>query len=429
MALTPNRREFFELAVAAGLTPLLRTRPAVSPGESDSPKPAGDPDGRLQGELSLTFAGDLYLTRETSGLGGSRNDFAADLLGRSDASFLNLENGLSTVGSSELGGFPYGAAIRGDPELVEDLVELGVSAVSLANNHTGNFGRRALVQTMDTLEAAGIEYAGAGENRREAFSPAYVDVRGRRIAFHSAYSLYQKYAANDRAGPDTPGLASCLAYDVLVDRGDTLSPEGMRAESDPAYLVPRVSGTSDVVMASFREDVEHLQRSLRQSARHADLVVLSVHFHWGRHRRQDIPVHQRSLTHAAVDAGADLVVGHGPHILRGVEIYRGAPIFYSLSNIRLFPVEEGEEPPPDDALSRRSVVIRLVLGSGSARVEIDPIVFGLDGHPEAPDASTASEILSNLGGLSAPFGTVVEDVDGVGRIHLDGEPARPESDR
>lgn len=423
MALTPDRREFIGLAAAAGLTPLLRSRAAASPDDSDSPAPTGGLDRRRQGELSLTFAGDLYLTRETSGLGGSRNDFAAELLGRSDASFLNLENGLSTVGSAELGGFPYGAALRGDPELVEDLVELGVSAVSLANNHTGNFGRQALVQTMDTLEAAGIRYAGAGKNRREAFSPAYVDVRGRRIAFHSAYSLYQKYAANDRAGPDTPGLAACLAYDVLVDRGDTLSPEGMRAESDPAYLVPRVSGTSEVIMASFREDVEYLQRSLRESARHADLVVLSLHFHWGRHRRQDIPLHQKCLAHAAVDAGADLVVGHGPHILRGVEVYRGAPIFYSISNIRVFPVEEDQEPPPDDALSRRSVVLRLVLGSGGPRVEIHPIVFALDGHPEAPDGSTAGEILSNLGGLSAPFGTVVEDVDGVGLIHLDGEPA------
>ena len=119
---------------------------------------------RGQGEATLACCGDWFLTRRLSNAVTTESNALFDVLRGADASFANLENGLSTVGSAELGGFKHGAALRGHPELASELAWGGVHAVCLANNHTGNFGREALLQTISTLDEWKIAHAGAGAN-------------------------------------------------------------------------------------------------------------------------------------------------------------------------------------------------------------------------------------------------------------------------
>jgi len=413
-----TRRRFLGTGAALGLGPLLgRVRlPGV---RSETRAGGGEDHGGWDPEdgASLAFAGDVFLNGRLADHRGGGNDFARRVLGSADASFVNLENGLSTVGSAELGGFPYGPAIRGEPALVEELTSMGVTAVSLANNHTGNFGREALLETVETLEGAGVRHAGAGRDRAGAFGPAILEVGGHTVAFHSIYTLYHRIQGDDLARPETPGIAGCLAYDVIASRPDALSPAGMRAENDPPYLMPVAPGGSDVLMASFREDVRYLEERIRESRARADLVVLSIHFHWGRHLRSDLPAHQRALTHAAVDAGADVVVGHGPHALRGLELYRGRPILYSLGNFRLRPLEDGAPRPSVGDPDRRGVVLRVVFDPEISGLEVVPVVIpGRDGRPGPADEGTAAEILAHFRGLSAPFGTEILAAGGRGRV-------------
>lgn len=406
--MSPTRREFLERTAALGAAPLA----GGMVGLEGSGRRPGPSTLRRPGEATLAFAGDVFLLDGPAGPSRYRKEgYPSDILGSCDLAFANLENGLSTVGSSDLGGFPYGAALRGDPSRARELSAMGFDAVSLANNHTGNFGRDALLETMDVLDAEGVRHAGAGRNRDEAFSGELLEAGGLTVAFHSVYTMYQKYAAPDRAGPETPGIAGCRAYDVVLTGSDPLEVEGMREENDPAYLIPRGAPPSTAVMAPFREELAHLQRAVRRSREEADVVVVSVHFHWGRHLRPDVPAHQRGFAHAAVRAGADLVVGHGAHVLRGMEVYGDRPILYSVGNFLLSPSGEGPSGDPASeegdqgpvAEDRQGVLLLYRVDGDSWDVSFVPLVIGDDGVPVRASGRTGREILARVEGLSAGF--------------------------
>ena len=160
----------------------------------------------------LACAGDWFLTRRLSNAVGPETEAVFNVFREADAAFVNLENGLSTVGSADLGGFGQGPALRGDPALVSELTWGGFDAVSLANNHTGNFGPDALLQTIATLDTAKVAHAGAGRNIDEAFAPTYVKAGALTVAFFSNYTLYYNFTATDQATAAAPGVAVCRAY-------------------------------------------------------------------------------------------------------------------------------------------------------------------------------------------------------------------------
>jgi poly-gamma-glutamate synthesis protein (capsule biosynthesis protein) len=352
-------------------------------------------------ELVVALVGDLFLTRELAPLDAGGNAVAEVLRG-ADASFANLENGLSTLGSAGLGGFRHGPALRGHPSLVQELVGLKLSGVSLANNHTGNFGRDALVETLETLDKAGLAHAGAGRNLEEAFAPAILTARGRRIAFLSLYSYYYNFEAADTAEATRPGIARSRAYDVVLHVPSAY--DTVKRDEAPYRIDPRPN-PAQTVMAPLHEDVERMAAAIRRARARADFVILSVHIHWGRHGRHDLPVQQQALAHAAIDAGADVFVGHGPHILRGIEVYRDRPILYSLANFMLQPVELGTVSGMRSP-GRESVVARLALAHGKPPVvELLPVVIHADGRPRFAADRAGDRILQTMAGLSAALGT------------------------
>ncbi len=198
----------------------------------------------------------------------------ADQLQRADIAFGNLECPLSTVGPRD----PDSAIFRADPATVEVLVLGGLDIVSLANNHTLNSGPEALVQTMDYLEAAGVSYVGAAREEEHGSDPVFLHVGDLRVGF--------------------------LAYTDLTFAHDSHS------KVDPG-------------LTCLRSQI---------SAARAACDLLLVSYHWGEMDYRRPTSRQAEVAHASIDAGADAVLGHHPHVLQGMEVYGGKPILYSLGN-------------------------------------------------------------------------------------------------
>jgi poly-gamma-glutamate synthesis protein (capsule biosynthesis protein) len=174
----------------------------------------------------------------------------------------------------------------GPPAGADALARGRIDVVSLANNHAWDFGKPAFLETLAHLERVGVSYAGAGRTRERAYEPVIIERAGFRLAF--------------------------LAVTDIWNQGS------LDAHEASAHV-------ARAQLASLVEAV----RALRAGER-ADAIVVSYH---GGEEYLDTPLQrQRDLLRAAIDAGADAVVGHHPHVVQGVEWRRGRPIFYSLGN-------------------------------------------------------------------------------------------------
>lgn len=203
------------------------------------------------------------------------------LLKQAQIVFGNLEGPLTDGGAADMS---KRYVFRSPPDKVAPaLARAGFNIVSLANNHSLDYGPPGLENTRAALEKAGIRPVGAGRNEAEARTPIYMKADGATVAF-LAYSL--TFPEEFWAGPEKPGTA--FGHEHLV--------------------------RADVATA-------------RQKA---DIVVVS--FHWGQEGKTELRDYQVQLAHAAIDAGASVVLGHHPHILQGVERYRQGVILYSLGN-------------------------------------------------------------------------------------------------
>jgi poly-gamma-glutamate capsule biosynthesis protein CapA/YwtB (metallophosphatase superfamily) len=406
-----SRRSFLRQAAGFGLVAPFN-RPAWGNVRAEAALQPGLP-APLAGETVLALAGDFFLTTALPEPVGAPTEQLFDVMRGAHGAFANLENGLSTVGSPELGGYRWGAALRGHPSLVKELTRVGIDAVSTANNHTCNYGREALLETLATLDAAGVNHAGGGRSVAAAFRPTWLTVNGLKVAFFSLYSCHYNRVSQEIATDDLPGVACARAYDVMIELPGHFEERNVRPNIFPLMVNP-----ASTVMAPLREDVARLTAAIQSGREDADVAILSVHFHWARHTKPDVPYHQRVIAHAAVDAGIDLFVGHGPHTLRGVEVYRGKPILFSIGNFILQPQKAGATAAEADH-GHQSVVARAVVASGKAtRVELLPIVIGANGMPRLAQDEIGRAILDRVAGMSAEFGTEVARRGWYGSVEL-----------
>ncbi len=233
--------------------------------------------------LTLIFAGDIMLDdgpgRTIAAGGDPLTPFAA-ILAAADYRIGNLECPIATGGSaqpSKLWSF------RARPDTLK-ILRGRFDAVSLANNHSGDYGPVAFMETLDYLAAAGIAHFGGGRNLAEAHRPLWIEKKGLKIAV-LGYNEYKP--RRFEAGPHTPGIAWSEDEQVIAD-----------------IRTARAAG--------------------------ADHVIPFMHWGWEKSTQPDN--RQRSLARRLIDEGASLVVGSHPHVTQGAEIYRGKPIVYSLGN-------------------------------------------------------------------------------------------------
>jgi len=246
---------------------------------------------------------------------------------------------------------------RSAPRTAAALKNAGFSIVTLANNHMMDFGRTALEETLHHLDMAGISYAGAGETLYEARKSAILIVKGIKVAF-LAYSLTlpdEFYATTDR-----PGTA-------------------------PGYS------------RFYQEDIAEARRV-------ADYVVVS--FHWGTESREIPNPYQVTAAHRAVDAGADIVIGHHPHVLQGIERYKNGVIFYSLGNFAFGSTSKSSD---------RSVIAKVCLENGVKEVELIPLnVLYRDVHfqPRLLSGERGQDVIDHLNRISRRWNTEIAAAHG-----------------
>lgn len=235
--------------------------------------------------VTILFAGDIMLSREVGRQIALHKDpdfpfvHIADMLHSADIVFGNLETPISTRGENR--GSIY--SFRSDPAVVPGLARAGVTVVSIANNHIFDWGPRALADTVDALTAQNIHPIGAGTNETAANAPYVANIHETTIGF--------------------------LAY-------TTLYPRSLEAHGD-------FGGVSV-------SDETAMKKAVMLLKKHADIVVVSLH--WGVEYNQHATIEQRRIAHELVDAGANLVIGHHPHVVEEVEKYHGGWIAYSLGN-------------------------------------------------------------------------------------------------
>lgn len=239
--------------------------------------------------VHLLFSGDVYFSSHVltaydnaGGIHGVLDEAYRDEISRADIYMANQEFPFSDRGTPAP---DKQFTFRVPPERVSMMHELGIDIVTIANNHTLDYGTDALVDTCTTLENAGIPYVGAGANMDRAKQLETIEVRGRTIGFLAASRVY----------PDTSWVANSKK-------------PGMVSGYDPSILLKEIEAAGE----------------------YCDYLV--VYMHWGIERDEKPQEYQRTLGRQLIDAGADLVIGSHPHVLQGIEYYQGKPIVYSLGN-------------------------------------------------------------------------------------------------
>ena len=442
------------------------------------------------GEFNLTLVGDNNIvTLATARQNNLRFMAAVDEIRKGDAAFSNLETTFPGPDAYP-GGAPRSENIFSDPALLKELQWIGFNLFATANNHSMDFGIEGLLDTIQVLKQGGAVYAGTGVDLGHARAPGYLFTPHGRVALVSCASTFPQDSPAGQTRPDIrgrPGLnplryeiryrVNAADFDALRKINDHLTlmgvPGGSGSSQSMRFVFPpsgpsgnygtsvifELSDKPGVITTPDQKDLEALTHSIRDARFFADYVVASIHAHEGIPGQApglvEIPAQfVVDYAHAAIDAGADVFVGSGPHVLQGIEIYKGKVILYNLGN---FITENwimapeastmydrynldlgalaseahnarsdyGRKDEPSYPRYWQTAIAHVVFRDGRpAEVKITPITLGFRyrsvnrGWPEVADLPEATQILEHLQKLSEPYGTKIAISSGVGTITI-----------
>jgi poly-gamma-glutamate capsule biosynthesis protein CapA/YwtB (metallophosphatase superfamily) len=359
--LGPPRRRYAAALFALGLslaacggahTPTPTATPPPDPSASPSPTstatgaiPSATPRG-----VTLAAIGDVMLDRDVETFIADQGDAypwarVSHLFEGADLVLANLEGTLTSRGVATDKLYTF----RTEPALASTLSAAGIDIVSLANNHTTDFGEPGLEDTIATLDALGIGHFGAGGDEATAHAPLVRNVEGNSVAFLGYADIGGTRFAEDG------GIGVAFA-----------DPEAMRLE------VAEAAATHDFVVVTLHSGIEY----------------------------SDGPsLHQRDLAHAAVDAGADLVVGHHPHVLQGWERFGDALILYSLGNF-VFDLDADDLATLGPVPFLTAVVLVELRPGAAPRLEVRPaFIDPVENRPRPATVEEAEAVRSRLSAL------------------------------
>ncbi|ANS73820.1 hypothetical protein AWM70_03910 [Paenibacillus yonginensis] len=268
--------------------------------------------------------------------------YVSRLFQQDDLTLLNLETPITHGG---VGAEDKQYVFKSSPKALNAMAQAGVDAVNLANNHTLDQGVEGLLDTLDHLKNAGIASVGAGADADQAYAPQYFERKGIRIAVFGFSRVLPK--ADWAAGAGKPGIA----------------------------------GVYDATRAIA---------AIKQARQQADLVIVIAH--WGKERVQQVEDSQTKLARSFVDAGADLVVGGHPHVLQGLEQYKGKWIAYSTGNF-IFTRSSNEKTWETAVFEARCSK------SGACSMKLIPYTAEL-GQPVPMNAEDGAKLLQEIQSLS-----------------------------
>ena len=429
--------------------------------------------------FTMALTGDSIINRKLSVYDEPEYLQMIEILRGADVAVTNLETVLhdyEPYPMAESGG----TWMRSDPSTADELVWAGIDMVSRANNHTGDYGVLGLQLTTRYVDQAGLVDAGVGNSLAEAREAKFLETSKARIAL---ISLSSSFADHMRAGrsrddvPARPGLNPLRLKTTYVLPEDGY--EDVRAVADslgaftdldghPRGTDEEKPGQMDVLGRNFaigdapairrepnKDDVAEIMAVINNASRLADFTIVTIHAHQNGGRREIPDAFLPLFARAAIESGADVFFGHGPHILQGIEIYQGKPIFYSLGNF-VFQNETLLRLPSANyeryGLDERShvadfndaryendstgfpalqenweavIAVPTFENRELTEVALYPIDLGfrkprsVRGRPILANDELGEKIISDLVRLSEPYGTVIEMRRGVGYINLD----------
>ena len=418
--------------------------------------------------MKFTATGDMLIQRRIPE-NYEGFDEVKQYIEKGDFRFFNLE---TTINNGDFYANQYsgGSYLRAEPAVLDDAKRFGFNIVSFANNHSMDFSHDGLMATKKAIDERGFPNAGAGANLDEAAAPVYLDTRNGRVALISVVSTMMNEAAmagkqsrRFKGRPGVNGLRIDEYIELTPDRFEAIKEiaelSNVNAEYDivraEGYLPQVAEGTIPLKKMVFRlgdktkyvtrpnkTDMERVIKAIKEAQMQADYIMVSVHSHELSGNSKENPADFLcEFAHECIDCGAHAIIGHGPHLLRPVEIYKNRPIFYSLGdfvihneNIPYAPCEMYEEQGlTDDATMRElfysrskgykrglmrdrrmleSVIPYFEFEDGELKyLELMPIELDFDkkevwqkGNPHFSDKHGIIERLSEM---SKPFGTKI----------------------
>lgn len=430
-------------------------------------------------EFTMALTGDSIITRRLSVYKEPEFLEMIDIIQKADMAFTNLEMlfhdyepyPMATSG---------GTWMRAAPALAKDLSWAGFDMVSRANNHTGDYGVLGMQLTTKYVAEAGIVQAGVGNSLAEAREAKFLETSKARVSLISLASSFAKHMGAGRSRDNViarPGL-NPLRYSTtyvlpqdkfasMVESARKLGelhnqdgePRGY-SEDKPDKL--KAFGKSFIVgdkvevrTKADKSDVDEINAVINNASRLSDYTIVTMHAHEGE-KRSEPAAFIPEVARAMIDAGADVFVGHGPHALRGIEIYKGKPIFYSLGDFMFqnetllrMPSDSyeaydlGEDAHLADWNDQRynfdkkgfptvpevweAVVAVPKFKAGIlTELKLYPIDLGFGkprqvrGRPLLAKGKLAEKIINDLIERSAPYGTKIRFKGGIGIVELNG---------
>lgn len=426
--------------------------------------------------MKFTAVGDMIIQQRVCKDYAGFDELAPFIM-QGDARFFNLETTLTKADDVYVSQFSGGTYLRTDPAILEDIKPFGFNMTSFNNNHAMDFFYTGFASTLDAVEKSGLVHSGAGRNLAEASAPRYLETKNGRVALISINSNFDPSMMAGVQSPRVkgrPGINGLrlekyielpkedfehikrIAKQTNINAAKDIS----RREGYYAFLADNECELGDLkftlgedtryVMKANAADVARVERAIYEAKLQADYIIVSVHSHQISGENKENPAQfLKDLAHRCIDAGADAIVGHGPHLLRPIEVYKDRPIFYSLGDfvLQLYSIELAPEEffakhgltsasTVHELLKKRSKdftvglmtdprMFRSVIplweteGGKLTRLTLMPIEMSMDGNKSErglPRRSYNPEIARYLAEMCKPYGTEIILADD-GLIH------------
>ncbi len=284
----------------------------------------------------------------------------APFIKQGDARFFNLETTLNHEGEARASQFSGGTYLRTNPEVLDDLKKFGFNMTSFNNNHALDYFYDGFACTLDAVNKSGLVHSGAGNNLAEASAPKYLETPNGRVALIAVNSSFDPSMMAGEQSPRVkgrPGINGLRLEKYIelpkdefehikriakttninaekdITRKEGYYPELADNECALGELKFVLGKNSAYIMKVLEEDMKRVEKAIYEARLQADYIMVSVHSHQISGDAKENPAQfLKDFAHRCIDAGAHAIIGHGPHLLRPIEVYKDCPIFYSLGD-------------------------------------------------------------------------------------------------
>ena len=322
--------------------------------------------------MKFTAVGDIIIQKRIYEEFEGYNELAP-YIKQGDARFFNLETTLNYEGEACASQFSGGTYLRTSPDVLEDIKKFGFNMTSFNNNHALDFFYNGFERTLDAVNKSGLVHSGAGRNLAEASAPRYLETKNGRVALISVNSDFEPSMMAGEQSPRVPGRpginglrlekyielpdeelehikriakATNINARKEITRKEGYHPELADNECELGDLKFVRGDKPQYVMKVNEADAERVEKAIYEAQLQSDYIIVSVHSHQLSGAAKENPSQfLKDFAHRCIDAGANAIVGHGPHLLRPIEVYNDCPIFYSLGDfvLQLYNVELAPE--------------------------------------------------------------------------------------